>query len=336
METITFHCKVITPMFLAGADGQTPELRAPSIKGAMRFWWRALNGHLVEKKDGKWDYSKLKEKEGAIFGGTTRKSSFDILISSNDLPYSKEKLSGRKVILKKWDNKRGKEMQIPIDLLEYLCYGVLDPVPGQGNVFNRPYIVPHQEFEVNLIFRGCTYKEEVIKSFAALIYFGGIGSKSRNGFGCLAITNEIELKFDFADLIKGELKPYTAFSSQSEVRVTKTYEKHQWKDALSDLGEIYKNAREKMEPKHVYDKRIYLGSPLIADKKTFSFLERHSKSLFMSLNINSGGKLYGQILFTPYLYMEDHPDLTKAHQENYEAHYNEFYNFLRTKTTKVS
>ncbi|WP_345894648.1 type III-B CRISPR module RAMP protein Cmr1 [Phaeodactylibacter xiamenensis] len=46
MESITFHCKVITPMFLAGADGQTPELRAPSIKGAMRFWWRALNGHL--------------------------------------------------------------------------------------------------------------------------------------------------------------------------------------------------------------------------------------------------------------------------------------------------
>jgi len=33
-------------MFLAGADGVTPELRAPSIKGAMRFWWRACNGHL--------------------------------------------------------------------------------------------------------------------------------------------------------------------------------------------------------------------------------------------------------------------------------------------------
>jgi CRISPR-associated protein Cmr1 len=31
METITFTCKIITPMFLAGADGQTPELRAASI-----------------------------------------------------------------------------------------------------------------------------------------------------------------------------------------------------------------------------------------------------------------------------------------------------------------
>lgn len=46
METLTFTCKIITPMFLAGADGQTPELRAASIKGALRFWWRACHGHL--------------------------------------------------------------------------------------------------------------------------------------------------------------------------------------------------------------------------------------------------------------------------------------------------
>lgn len=42
MECITFDCTTITPMFLAGADGRTPELRAPTIKGMMRFWWRAM------------------------------------------------------------------------------------------------------------------------------------------------------------------------------------------------------------------------------------------------------------------------------------------------------
>ncbi len=46
MKTIEFECETITPMFLAGADGKTPELRPPSIKGLMRFWWRAINGHL--------------------------------------------------------------------------------------------------------------------------------------------------------------------------------------------------------------------------------------------------------------------------------------------------
>lgn len=36
-KKIIFECEVVTPMFLAGADGKTPELRAPSIKGAIRF-----------------------------------------------------------------------------------------------------------------------------------------------------------------------------------------------------------------------------------------------------------------------------------------------------------
>ncbi len=63
MQSITFECEVITPMFLAGADGQTPELRPPSIKGALRFWWRALHGHLPLKV--------LKERESAIFGSAS-------------------------------------------------------------------------------------------------------------------------------------------------------------------------------------------------------------------------------------------------------------------------
>ena len=72
MNSITFECEVITPMFLAGADGQTPELRPPSIKGAMRFWWRAVNGHL-QLKD-------LKEKEAEIFGDQNRRSKIEIVV----------------------------------------------------------------------------------------------------------------------------------------------------------------------------------------------------------------------------------------------------------------
>ena len=67
MQTITFECEVITPMFMAGADGTTPELRAPSIKGALRFWWRAMNGHLTLEA--------MRKAEGEIFGDTTQRSS---------------------------------------------------------------------------------------------------------------------------------------------------------------------------------------------------------------------------------------------------------------------
>lgn len=42
MNTIIFECETVTPMFLTGADSKKPEFRAPSIKGLMRFWWRAI------------------------------------------------------------------------------------------------------------------------------------------------------------------------------------------------------------------------------------------------------------------------------------------------------
>ncbi len=77
MEKVSFTCETITPMFLAGADSRTPELRPPSIKGAMRFWWRALHGHLSLKE--------LKEKESRIFGGTggvQARSCFSIRVHS--------------------------------------------------------------------------------------------------------------------------------------------------------------------------------------------------------------------------------------------------------------
>jgi CRISPR-associated protein Cmr1 len=80
MKTITFECETITPMFLGGADGRTPELRPPSIKGLMRFWWRAMNGHLSLKV--------LKEREAEIFGASDEKvgrSKFSIRILSDSL-----------------------------------------------------------------------------------------------------------------------------------------------------------------------------------------------------------------------------------------------------------
>ena len=57
---ITLSFRTLTPMFLAGADGKNPELRIPSVKGVLRYWWRALNGHL--------QLSTVQKREGLIFG----------------------------------------------------------------------------------------------------------------------------------------------------------------------------------------------------------------------------------------------------------------------------
>ncbi len=90
MEKMIFECESVTPMFMYGADGKTPELRPASIKGVMRFWWRAINGDLP--------LDKLKKQEDEIFGSTDKKSSFSIKIKKqilkteqiNPLPHKKK------------------------------------------------------------------------------------------------------------------------------------------------------------------------------------------------------------------------------------------------------
>ncbi len=48
MQEVTFNVQTITPLFLAGADQAAAELRAPSFRGIMRYWLRALVGGLAE------------------------------------------------------------------------------------------------------------------------------------------------------------------------------------------------------------------------------------------------------------------------------------------------
>jgi CRISPR-associated protein Cmr1 len=44
METIEAVYRIVTPMFIGGADQKPNDgVRAPSFKGMLRFWWRALN-----------------------------------------------------------------------------------------------------------------------------------------------------------------------------------------------------------------------------------------------------------------------------------------------------
>jgi len=43
MSIITATYRIVTPMFLGDADQNATEIRPPSVKGALRFWWRALN-----------------------------------------------------------------------------------------------------------------------------------------------------------------------------------------------------------------------------------------------------------------------------------------------------
>lgn len=169
MEKMVFDCEVITPMFLYGADGKTPELRAPSIKGAMRFWWRAIQAeNSIEE---------MRKAEDSIFGdsGEEGRSKFSIVITG-----------GLKVT--------EKQKMLPHHTGDEKC----PYLPGCGNKNKckkgyMPLALKQQNFQVILQFNkfpeGFSGKklEALFKLSSCL---GGLGRRSRRGFGSFSILSE--------------------------------------------------------------------------------------------------------------------------------------------------
>lgn len=300
-----FNCEVVTPMFLAGADGKTPELRPPSIKGALRFWWRATNGHLP--------IDKLKEKEAKIFGGSgdnEGRSKVIIRVKIKNLKIVKAgKEFEHKHIIGTGFHRKGRE--IKINILDYIAYGVVQYDKNtRKNLLTRDYLDIGSKFDIIAEFDK-KYKYEILSSFYYLFKYGNLGSKARNGFGSLAILhndkfNNIEQKLK--DL-PTDLPIYTAFSQKSRLFETKeTYSS--WDKTLAEISKIYREARLSLESSHYFEERQYISLPLIAknEKSITSFMKgkRKAKSYFLKV-IREGEKYKGRILFLPSVYglMED-------------------------------
>lgn len=74
MEKFICEIDTLTPMFMEGADAKTPELRTQSIKGLLRFWWRAYKyGQLQGVCSIEDRLLELKKWEGKIFGSSDEK-----------------------------------------------------------------------------------------------------------------------------------------------------------------------------------------------------------------------------------------------------------------------
>ena len=174
MESVVFNCELITPLFMSGADGTTPELRAPSIKGALRYWWRAINGHLPleDKKDtgGKVIEKGLRTIEGDIFGDTSRRSK--IIIQGIDL-------IDNPIIVK--------EAKVPHKPFKNDAF-------AKGLKFNlRIAVTKFNDFD-----------KAQLESLVFLTFtLGGLGNRSRRGFGSVKIEG---YKQDSMDTILNHLQ----------------------------------------------------------------------------------------------------------------------------------
>jgi CRISPR-associated protein Cmr1 len=183
MLTLKLRFLVLSPLFLGGAD-QSAELRAPSFKGALRWWYRAIDPRYCvrEESDGGEPTAESPIREDVIFGGTMNgagQSRFLIRIESK----SYRPAVWGSFNASQFNEGRGRETR---NGLVYLGY----TFQLRGNESRTAVPVSHQLNLVLTVPRSGmpdVYRRAVLASCWLLGAFGSLGTRSRRGFGSLAL-----------------------------------------------------------------------------------------------------------------------------------------------------
>jgi len=288
MKTIEATYRIVTPMFIGGADGSpTDGIRPPSFKGALRFWWRALNWGKYQ------NLTKLHEKEAELFGSAAKKVDGEQVGGQGKFLLTMKELGIRKTI-NDWPKANTGA--------GYLAYGIVDSKGGK-----RGTPVPHKigimeglRFTVTLRFHP-TAKEEDIKSIEGALnvmgLLGGLGSRNRRGHGSIAREDQGNLLglSEYKEQLKGifnstaSIAKYSTFNKASLLKVLTP--SHDPRQALNAAGQRYKDYRGSIVDQK--NKRISFGLPLQGvDEKT-----RRASPLFFHVHAISD-KQFVSIAFT--------------------------------------
>lgn len=168
--------RVITPMFCAGVEPQRAELRLPSFKGVLRFWWRAL---AWSRLDG--NLHAIREQEDRLFGSAGGgQSRLSMHLSVDREP----KAAGVDTVMEVAGNVVGEGAR-------YLGYGVMEAFGRRAGQLTRPCLRAPLDFTIRVRGRGLADEplNDLRNALLAVGVLGGMGAKSRKGYGSLAIQS---------------------------------------------------------------------------------------------------------------------------------------------------
>ncbi len=158
MQTLTFTCKVVTPLFLGGANGDVPELRAPSIKGGMRYWWRAMHANLP--------MAEMRKREARIFGGASPGQRSKVLIRIPDAGEGHSRVSAplvpHKDFMRKDAIEPGEQFTVQLSLMPSLP------------LYEHSKLEPIEQLE---------------RHFILTCLLGGFGKRVRRGMGSVGAVS---------------------------------------------------------------------------------------------------------------------------------------------------
>ena len=172
MKTTTYTLELLTPCFCAGADQSKAEIRAPAIRGQLRWWFRTLGGfrslHLLTPA----------EQEATIFGSAAgdegTASPLVIRVSALTSNVAKD----------------ADQMGAPIlSDKGYLLF------PLRSNPKKNEYkgrgVIDQGSFSLTITWRGSADLWPDIQALVAIFgQLGALGFRSRRGFGTLGFSQK--------------------------------------------------------------------------------------------------------------------------------------------------
>jgi len=312
---VAFELESVTPLFIAGADQRSVEgegLRAPSLRGVLRWWFRALKAtdNLRE----------LLREEEKVFGSSLVKSRVTVRSGVK----GRLKVSERMGLNVGFDevNRRvtGEDSGVAY-LLMVTAGGVVDA--------GRPFIEPGSRFTVDLSCDDKDVLRKVLACFWCAVYLGNFGARARRGAGGLTISPRGGAP-DYASSLTGldftlnkdgsrRVVDWVVENVEKAVRIVNDGEKPRgfstrysnlclsriivsgkawssWKDALNDIGKRYE--RYRFEHRGNYLDMAVFGLPVSHGKVTVfgrdeggRRVDRRSSPLIFKV-FRSGGSYY--------------------------------------------
>jgi CRISPR-associated protein Cmr1 len=180
MSWTTIHLQVTTPLFNDSTSGNAG-VWVPSLRGAMRFWFRALAGGGIGPNV---DHLSVVEKR--VFGSTELPSSVMMRVPRQP--------SVARDRTPEWcDNSTGQGKWVSYLMGQGLSTLRKNEITRRYDcLVDRPYVAAGQEFDLKLRFAGPDGEVSaslVLASLWLLCTYGGLGARPRRGFGGLRIVS---------------------------------------------------------------------------------------------------------------------------------------------------
>jgi len=176
LKEIQISIKVLTPAFIGGWDNvNTSEFRVSSLKGLLRYWWRAFYSQNYN------NYNQLLQEENEIFGGQGLRSRISIRIIDKN-----ERISNLQ-------NLQNSPITHNLTGIRYLFFSMFSMGRSPGR---NQFINPGSSYKLSVSSIDEKYLKEFLKALCALENFGGIGARSRRGAGSIYVENIEYINFN--------------------------------------------------------------------------------------------------------------------------------------------